>query len=290
MKLIARLLISVALILPVLAACGAVPQPFKGSANVSYDNPLLDVPAATGVAILQVTGLPPDLSDQLARAIANQLQAMEIPAAPMSRAGGLGFIVNGHAGPITETASGKNFDVSWTVKSRHGTVVGRFVQTVVIAPGEGGVVASAVNTARSIASTMGLDPNATQVYAGPGPSRPTLPSISVKPLAEAPGDGEESLLLAVVQALSAAGATRNDVDPDVTLYVQMESVPAGLDSQDVTISWRAVARGGRGLGTVRVRNAIPNGTLDRPWGRTAFAIAAGAQHNLVRLISATPAP
>ena len=44
MTLPLRLILVAALILPVIAGCGSVPQPFRGTAKVTHDNPLLDVP------------------------------------------------------------------------------------------------------------------------------------------------------------------------------------------------------------------------------------------------------
>jgi hypothetical protein len=272
-----------------VVACGSVPQPFRGTPKVTHDNPLLDVPAATGVAVLPVIGLSPEMSDTLTNAVANQLQAMEIPAAAVPEAGALGFIVSGQAEGMQDSATGKIFDVAWTVKSRHGAVVGHFVQTVHISPGDGAVPAAAT-TAHSIAGTMGLvdEPAVAQ---GPGnqpAAKDLLPTISVKPVDGAPGDGSQVLALAVLQALSDEGARRDDVNPDITLWGKVESVPSGLESQDVTISWRAVLRDGRELGVVKVRNTIPNGALDGPWGPTAFAIAGAAQKDLLRLITSAP--
>jgi len=93
----------------------------------------------------------------------------------------------------------------------------------------------------------------------------------------------------VLQALSDAGASRDDVNPDVVLFGKLEARPADDISQDVTISWRAVARGGHELGTVKLENTVPNNALEGPWGPTAFAIAAAAQKDLLRLITTVPA-
>ena len=179
------------------------------------------------------------------------------------------------------------FDVAWTVKSRHGGIMGHFVQVVHIAPGDGGSTAAAATTAKMITGAMGLTDEVPMASAGAG-SAPAaarkIPSISVKPVEGAPGDGRQSLALAVLQALSDLGARRDDVNPDVVLYGKVETKPATLSSLDVTISWRAVARDGHELGTVKVENTIPNGVLDGSWGPTAFAIAAAAQQDLMRLL------
>jgi hypothetical protein len=287
MKSASRVLILALVAVAFLSACGPIPQPFRGGPKVTSDNPLLDVPAATGVAILPIMGLPPETSDAYTKAVADRLDAMEIPAAAVAKAGALGFIASGTAANIVDSPTGQTFDVAWTLKSRHGDIVARFVQSVRISPGEAGNVAAAGASARQIAYHMGLGPEPTQA-AATAPAAPVLPSVSVKPVEGAHGDGRTSLALAVLQALSDAGMRRDDVNPDVSLFATITTKPEGFDSQDVTIAWRAVLRDGRELGSVKVQNTIPVGALDGAWGPTAFSIAAAAQKDLVRLISAAP--
>jgi hypothetical protein len=270
-----------------LAACGSVPQPFRGTAKVTHDNPLLDVPAATGVAILPLSGVSAELSESYTQAVAERLDAMEVPAAAVPKAGSLGFIVSGAASNLVEGPIGESLDVAWTIKTRHGAIVGHFAQSIRISPGEGGNRSAAAATARSIAQHMGLGQEPTPVDV-PAPVAPVLPSVSVKPVEGAHGDGRTSLTLAVLQALTDAGVRRDDVNPEVILYCKVETRPATFDSQSVTISWRAVLRDGRELGTMKLDNDIPIGALDGAWGPTAFSIAGAAQKDLVRLITSAP--
>jgi hypothetical protein len=271
-----------------LAACGSVPQPFRGTAKVTHDNPLLDVPAATGVALLPLDGLDPALSDRFTAAIVGQLEIWEIPAAAVPRSGSLGFIVTGHVPAVNAGPMGTSFDISWTVKGRDGKVVGRFVQSARITPGPGGENAAAAAAAKSIAYSLGMtEPPSDAAQPVAAQAKSPYPTISVKPVEGAPGDGSESLALAVLQALSDAGAKRDDVNPEVILLGKMEIKPGGLDSQQVTISWRAVTPDKRELGVVKVENTVPTGALEGTWGPTAFAIAAAVQQDLLRLI-ATP--
>lgn len=270
-----------------LAACGSVPQPFRGTAKVTHDNPLLDVPAATGVAILPVSGVSTELSDSYTKAVAERLDAMEVPAAAVPKAGSLGFIVSGAASNLVDSPTGQTLDVAWTIKSRHGSIVGHFVQSIRISPGEGGDRSAAAATARSIAYHMGLGGEPKEAVV-PTPAAPVLPSVSVKPVEGAHGDGRTSLTLAVLQALSDAGMRRDDVNPEVILYGKVETRPATFETQSVTISWRAVLRDGRELGTMKLENDIPIGALDGAWGPTAFSIAGAAQKDLVRLITSAP--
>lgn len=271
-----------------LAACGEVGRPFLGAPQATSDNPLLDIPTAVGIAVVPVRGLPETLSGAVSRAAASRLQAFEIPAEAVPSNTGLGFTLEGTADTVAPTAGGRTVSVMWMLKSRRGEVRGTHRQNVFVPEkawreGEnetatlmGGEIATA------IAALLGAG-----APAAPSETRPSrnLPTVSVKAVEGAPGDGRESLRLAVIQLLSESGVRRNDVDPDVTLTCAMSSKPATDGLQQVAIVWRATTRSGADLGTMRLDNTIPNGALDGPWGPTAFAIAGAAASDLMALIT-----
>jgi hypothetical protein len=272
----------------VLAACGSVPQPFRGAPKVTSDNPVLDVPAATGVEILPVAGLPPDLSDALGEAVAAGLLALEVPAAAVPAPGRLGFVLSGQAETAVSSPSGSQYQIAWTLRTRAGKPAGRFAQSVNF-PAEGELPRPAgEQTAAQVAAAMGLVDARIAAAVPEAAPAPALPSVSIKPIEAAPGDGRESLRLAVLQALTDAGVRRDDVDPDITLIGRIDARPYDYASQQVAISWRAVLRDGRELGVVTLENVIPVGALDGAWGPTAFAIATAAQPDLLRLIASMP--
>ncbi len=275
----------------ILSACGEVGRPFLGAPQATADNPLLDIPTAVGIAVVPVRGLPDSLNTAVSRAAASRLQAFEIPAEAVPVNTGLGFTLEGTADAVTPGTGGRTVSVMWMLKSRRGEVRGTHRQNVFIPEkawqdGEnetatlmGGEVATA------IAALLGAD---TPVTTAEGKPVPSLPTVSVKAVEGAPGDGRESLRLAVIQILNENGVRRDDVDPDITITCVMRSIPATDGLQQVEIVWRATARGGADLGTMRLDNTIPNGALDGPWGPTAFAIADAAAADLVTLITSTP--
>ena len=275
----------------ILSACGEVGRPFLGAPQATADTPRLDIPTAVGIAVVPVRGLPDSLNTAVSRAAASRLQAFEIPAEAVPVNTGLGFTLEGTADAVTPGTGGRTVSVMWMLKSRRGEVRGTHRQNV-FSPekawqdGEnetatlmGGEVATA------IAALLGAD---TPVTTAEGKPVPSLPTVSVKAVEGAPGDGRESLRLAVIQILNENGVRRDDVDPDITITCVMRSIPATDGLQQVEIVWRATARGGADLGTMRLDNTIPNGALDGPWGPTAFAIADAAAADLVTLITSTP--
>ena len=104
----------------------------------------------------------------------------------------------------------------------------------------------------------------------------------------APGDGRESLRIALIQVMFERGVARDDSNPEVILRATMTSTPASGDQQKVELVWHAIARDGKDLGTVKLDNTIPNGALDGAWGPTAFAIATAAAPDLVALLGTAP--
>ena len=278
-------------VLMLLSACGQIPRPFIDAPHATTDNPLLDMPTAVGIAVVPVRGLPDALSGAVTRAAAARLQAFEIPAEAVPANTGVGFTLEGIADSVTPGPDGRTVSIMWTLKSRRGAVTGSHRQNVMIPEklweqpdGEtatlmGGEVASVI--AAMLGATTPTPANAVAA----GPARPT---ISVKAVEGAPGDGRESLRLAVLQVLNENGFRRDDVNPDVILTCAMTSEPAREGLQRVGIVWRANARDGADLGTMRLDNTIPNGALDGAWGPTAFAIADAAAADLVTLVTSEP--
>jgi len=117
---------------------------------------------------------------------------------------------------------------------------------------------------------------------------PNLPSVSVLPVEGAPGDGRESLMLAVLQSLILNGLQRDDISPDVVLHCEVINTPYDNRLQRVEIIWRAQLRDGTELGTLKLDNTIPVGALDGTWGSTAFAIADAAASDLLNLLASAP--
>ncbi|MGE4063164.1 MAG: hypothetical protein AB7E79_07325 [Rhodospirillaceae bacterium] len=271
-----------------LAACGEVGRPFLGAPQATNDNPLLDMPTAVGIAVVPVRGLPDSLNMSVSRAAASRLQALEIPAEAVPANTGLGFTLEGAADTVAPAPGGRTVSILWMLKSRRGEVTGTHRQNVFIPEkawqdGEnetatlmGGEIAT------YIASLLGAETPVAPAQAKPAAN---LPTVSVKAVEGAPGDGRESLRLAIIQILNENGLRRDDVNPDITLTCVMSSKPASDGLQQVEIVWRATTRAGADLGTMRLDNTIPNGALDGPWGPTAFAIADAAAADLVTLLT-----
>ncbi len=292
-----RKLCAIAVVL-LLAACGAVPQPFRDGPKVTTDNPLLDVPTAVGIAVLPVRGAPQPLDTQISTAVAQRLQSFEIPAEAVPSNLGLGFTLDSEAREtgVSDLDRDVSVVITWTLRSRRGAAVRTYRQVISVPASQwqGGDMMLAGRLGNEAALAIGdmvngIAPPAQGPVLPPEPARPKFPTVSILPVEGAPGDGRESLRLAVLQALSTNGVTRDDANPEVKLMCDFKITTFESNLQKVEIVWRAVARDGKELGTVRLDNTIPVGALDGAWGPTAFAIADAALNDLLTLLASQAA-
>ncbi len=281
--------------LVLLSACGNLPQPFRETPKVTTDNPLLDMPTAVGIAVLPVQGAPAPVNTQISTAVAMRLQSFEIPAEAVPSNGGLGFTLQGEARTIETTATETLLVITWILRARRGAAVRTYRQVVAVPSnlwqaGDPATASRLGSEAGAAVADMinGIAPAADGPATAASPPRPAFPTVSVKPVEGAPGDGRESLRLAVIQSLANNGVRRDDVNPDVTLTCQITSTAYDANLQKVEIAWRAVGRDGKELGKVSLDNTIPNGALEGPWGPTAFAIAGAALNDLLTLLASQP--
>jgi len=277
-----------------LASCGPLPQPFRGAPSIASNNPLLDIPTAVGVAVLPIAGAPEPFSTQLTAAIAERLRTLEVPAEATRYNAGLGFSLEGRVDHLDRSTTGVTAEITWTLQSRAGAVSGTErqkinVQEPIWRDGDALIVAQlSEDAARATLSMLGDDIAPIRQPPPSAAAAKNFPSVSVLPVENAPGDGRESLMLAVLQSLTLNGVRRDDVSPDVVLHCEVISTPYDDRLQRVEIIWRAQLRDGTELGAMKLDNTIPVGALNGTWGPTAFAIADAAAPDLLNLLASAP--
>jgi len=285
-----------------LAACGELPKPFEGTPKVTSDLAILDVPSAVGIAVVPVRGAPQPFNDILTKAIAREFDRMEIPAEAVSENRGLGFTLEGNVLDAAEQNGEAAISVRWSLRSKRGVDFGGYTQRITLRALEwrDGNINAANRMGKDAAEVVvamidGTDRLTTgPVTAGrenpaPRAQQPvSYASFSMKPVEGAPGDGREALQTAVIQALAAKGARRDDVSPDVVLIARVDLRPAGSGQEFVEITWRAITQDGQDLGEAKLNNTIPRGALSGPWGPSALTIADAAVPDLMELLALAP--
>jgi hypothetical protein len=281
-----------------LVACGPIPQPFQGTAKVTTDIALLDVPSAVGIAILPIEGLSEPFAGEMAAAVGRALEAGDIPAQAMAVNTGLGFNLRGKVVERGDNAGTTTLRLSWSLASRKGVETGVYAQqaTMLTQDLENSNVGLAERLGRDAAAVVtamieggdALTSGLTQTQGPVKAPKPDFPRVSIKPTEGAPGDGRTSLQMATLQSLVVNGVKRDDVTPEVIL-VSAVSLKAAQNNQEfVEISWRALTPTGEEIGEAKLTNTIPRGLLSAAWGPTAFAIAEAGLPQLLELLTLAP--
>lgn len=276
-----------------LAACGDLPQPFRGrpgelAARLARPPTYrLAVPVPT--ASLQEPGLAADY----AQALADALLAQAVPAVagdPLP----LDWVVE-----VTATRQASGIQPRYVLRNADGGVLGetggRMVGTRDWQAGDSeglrrvaaeGAAAVAALVARVDAVRRTGDERA--VGAGPR-------VVLLRPVRGAPGDGNRSLTARMSDRLAALGFQVQDQAEGAGYAVEgaVEVVPSGRGLQRVEIVWVISRRDGNDLGRVLQLNEVPAGSLDGLWGDIAFVVAqeaAGGVRDVISNAEATPPP
>ena len=112
----------------------------------------------------------------------------------------------------------------------------------------------------------------------------------VPPVTGAPGDGQQSLTLAMKRHLASAGVKLVEGSPSSAYTVRgtVELGSADGGQQPITIRWLVVDPNGKQIDKAVVqRNRIPAGSLDGAWGQVADLAASEAAKSVAKLIQPT---
>jgi uncharacterized caspase-like protein len=116
--------------------------------------------------------------------------------------------------------------------------------------------------------------------------------LAVVTVVGAPGDGQQSLAVALKKHLSARGL-KFATQPGKGVYSIRGVVKlsdSGWRRQSIRLDWQVFDPSGKQLGTVSQQNAIPNGSLDGSWGAVATAAASAAGDDIIKLFDHVGGP
>ena len=264
-----------------LASCQPLPHPFEDDKPAPHA-PIISLRNTTTVAVAPVAGLEPDARDKLAGAMASALQDLDVLASADSASRGSLSLLG------TARASGPGVVVDWRLVDPRGTALGQGSSS---AP----VGLDAVNrgdAAALKALALAAAPNVAKLLQDDAPIGSTdagsLRQVVVMPVTSAPGDGRDSLRLAMVAALTQAKLTVLQTQAGDAKALSVVGTVA-LDrpqngQQHIAITWALMAPGGKQLGVVKQENAVPQGSLDGRWGEVANLVATAAAPGIVAII------
>ena len=281
-----RVLVLVSLL--ALGACDPTPRVF---ASID-DETLTAVPAAAGVMVAPIQGLPEATDGELRKAIMGALQAQGIPATTAS-AGRAQATLVGQA-DVAGVDTGTPTFIAWTLADPEGRSLASFTGTAALAPGRivqenPGALSNIVRQVNDALAGAGRRPLSRPA----GASRTAIPVVSVLPVEGAPSDGREVLADALRGALRGHGLRVADGIDAAGLIVFGDVLvePVGEVQEKVSISWQVRWPDGRELGVVSQSNTVPRGATASSWMPVAPIVATNAADGIARLVRQDlPAP
>ena len=263
-----------------VAACDPTPRVFASRAS----DPLAAVPAAAGVMIAPLQGLPEPVADELRQAVAAALQSQGIPATTTS-AGRTRATLTGQVDAATAGTDGPAF-IAWTLTGADGNELSAFTGTAQLTPGRvrqdnGGALSNIVRQVNEALAGAGRRPRQRRTAASTD-----TPVISVLPVEGAPSDGRDVLADALRQALRARGLRLADsLDAEgLIVFGDVLVEPAGGAQEKVSITWQVRWADGRELGVVSQANTVPRGATAATWSPVAGVVANNAADGIARLV------
>lgn len=280
-------LTAVALLIVSLAGCQPLPQPFAED-RPPPGSPILTPKDGAGIAVQPIDGVPASLATGLAEAMAAALQDSDVPASTQvsNRAS---YRLLGTAREAALSGDRTAIELRWELHGPDGTLTGSQVQKreVSLAAWRAGQAELLSQLAKEAAPRLAdLLQEEGSVDVAPGE-----PTVLVRDVNGAPGDGARSLARAMAASLRQANvavAVKEPAAPAtakpfvVAGTVTMAAIGEG--KQKITVSWTLFDPRGAQIGQVNQENAIPAGSLDHAWGDTAYAVANAAAGGIVALL------
>ena len=261
--------------LATLAACGPLPQPFRG--NPGAQGRLLRAPPAYRIAVPAPDAalLPDRASTDLAVALAEALEAAEVPAM---------------AGPpspldwrlqISADREGETVIPSYVVRDADGRTLGqargaavRVAEWAASEPATLRAVAS--RDAPAVVALLGRGEaarRASETVSFTGAGGP--PRVRFAGVRGAPGDGNAALGARMREFIANRGFVVQDGADGAAFAFSGEVAvaPAAAGKQRVEIVWTVTRRDGFELGRAVQLNEVPSGSLRGLWGDVAYVVS-----------------
>ena len=274
-----------ALLTLLLAACGDLPQPFRGNPGGLAGRLAVPPPYRLAVPTPDAAMLSAIESEAFARAIAQALLKREVPAVaedPLPLDWRLKMDMRLEGNRVVPRYA--LFDPDGAPQ---GVAEGSAIPARDWARPDAALLAEVANDASRRAADLLLRAEAARKSTAPSAlTAAGPPRIYLLPVRGAPGDGNESLTARMREALGDQGILAQDVADGAGFAAdgRVNVVSTRPRMQRVEILWIVSRRDGQELGRVLQMNEIPAGLLDRHWGDIAFAAAAEAAGGVQRVI------
>lgn len=265
-----------------LVACQPLPHPF--AQDVPTNAAILTPPDSVGVIVETIAGAPEPAAHDLASAMATALQKQDVPASTTA-SNRDSYRLSGRARTRQVGNGDLLVTVDWEMREASGIPLSRQSAALTL-PAKvwrhGGAALATLASesapffAKSVESTV------------PPPVAQIEPVVTVRKVSGAPGDGDQSLARAMADALRRSHLVLADKPGEGANFVVEAAVdvaPPVAGKQRVRIAWSLLRANGTTVGQVKQENGVPAGSLDGPWGLTAYDAANAAAPGIAALIA-----
>ena len=268
-----------------LAACGDLPQPFRGNPGGMAGRLVVPPPYRLAIPIPDAAMLTATESEAFAKAMAEALLKREVPTVadtPLPLDWRLAVDMRLEGNRVVPRYA--LFDPDGAPQ---GVTEGNAIPARDWARPSAALFVDVANDAARRAADLLLRAEAARKSTAPSAlTAAGPPRVYLLPVRGAPGDGNESLTARMRDSLGDNGILAQEVADGAGFATdgRVNVVPVGRGMQRVEILWIVSRRDGQELGRVLQMNEIPAGLLDRHWGDIAFAAAAEAAGGVQRVI------
>ncbi|MEJ1976066.1 MAG: hypothetical protein WDN49_08085 [Acetobacteraceae bacterium] len=272
------------LALLLLAGCGDLPHPFQNNPGATAIRLSQPPPARLSIPMPTASLLPDDAARVWSSALADALQAKELPViANESHRGDWRLI-------LTAETKGDTVIPTYTVTDPKGVPQGDSQGPPVAAQDwaagrpETFKAAADAEAPKVLALLSGIEAQRQQSDPNSLLNRP--PKIYFAGVTGAPGDGNTSLTREMTTRLPNLGDLVQDTTKgaDFSVSGQVKTAPDPNKQLRVEIQWVVTDDKGQERGRVVQLNDVPQGSLDSYWGEIALVVAqeaAGGVHEIV---------
>lgn len=275
------------LVLAATAACERAVRPFRPH-DKSIDNPLLLLSTSAGLTIAPTVGAAPAMREPLARAVAEALGRLDVPASASNPTANA-ILVESEALVSNLSAAAPRLVVHWNLSDPKKLVAGSFKSETPIDLEEWASGGS--NLAEQIADTAALGIAALFQEAQRDQISKQIPenpvTLAIAEIVGAPDNDNNNLRVALQTVLQQAGVLLVD-DPNsatATLRGSVEIASAGENRARLVIVWTLNSANGGTIGTLRQDNTVAKADLSERWANLAYDIAFAATDAITGILA-----
>lgn len=260
-----------------VTACGPLPMPFtKDSSGNRTDLVYQSLPPVVAVNAVNGTSIP--MAKLLAQAVADELAGREVIAYTGDKGSSTHVLDGWVEGASEQSPNATPSHITWALTKRDGELISTFKYEF---------KASSLDWDYGSPRLIGEIGEGSALLLAEllvGPTDPAEQSITQKsgiwlrPVIDAPGDGNFSLTRAMGYALGDKGIkiVKVPAEAEFQLKAQVRIDSPVSDKQQVNIDWIVSDNDDQEIGRAAQKNTVPAGTFNGRWGQTAVMIAAAA--------------